>query len=498
MTTTRSTETTAPPVANNDLIYQLHDTPAFAPAIFAALQHVLASFVGIITPTLIVGGVLGLGAYVPYLVSMALFVSGLGTFIQAKRIGPVGSGLLCLQGTSFGFLSVILSAGFIVKGRGGSEEEILSTIFGVCFCAAFVEIAFSQFINKLRRVITPVVTGTIICLMGLSLIKVAMTDIAGGYGAADLGALHHLGLGGLVLVTIVILNRFPSQVVRLSAVIIGLVLGFTVAWFTGKVDFANMAQVPLISVPMPFKYGFNFDWMAFIPIAVIFLITPLETAGDLTANSIISKQPVKGPLYMRRIKSGVLADGCNSAMAAMFNSLPMTTFSQNNGVIQLTGVASRHVAFYIAGILVLLGLFPAVGAVLQLMPKPVLGGATLIMFGTVAVAGIKILTEAGLHRRNVLIVAISLGLGLGVAAVPEVLSQMPDALKNIFGSPITIGAFSAILLNIFLPEEHLQLEENDYDPEAHLHTVLQNPQDDSAADALNSSRNELNVAPRTS
>ena len=498
MTTTRSTETTAPPVANNDLIYQLHDTPAFAPAIFAALQHVLASFVGIITPTLIVGGVLGLGAHVPYLVSMALFVSGLGTFIQAKRIGPVGSGLLCLQGTSFGFLSVILSAGFIVKGRGGSEEEILSTIFGVCFCAAFVEIAFSQFINKLRRVITPVVTGTIICLMGLSLIKVAMTDIAGGYGAADLGALHHLGLGGLVLVTIVILNRFPSQVVRLSAVIIGLVLGFGVAWFTGKVDFANMAQVPLISVPVPFKYGFNFDWVAFVPIAVIFLITPLETAGDLTANSIISKQPVKGPLYMRRIKSGVLADGCNSAMAAMFNSLPMTTFSQNNGVIQLTGVASRHVAFYIAGILVLLGLFPAVGAVLQLMPKPVLGGATLIMFGTVAVAGIKILTEAGLHRRNVLIVAISLGLGLGVAAVPEVLTQMPDALKNIFGSPITIGAFSAILLNIFLPEEHLQLEENDYDPEAHLHTVLQNPQDDSAEDAPNSSRNALNVAPRTS
>lgn len=499
MTTTRTTPTTAAPVANNDLIYQLDDCPAFAPAIFAALQHVLASFVGIITPTLIIGNVLGLGAYVPYLVSMALFVSGLGTFIQAKRIGPIGSGLLCLQGTSFGFLSVILSAGFIVKGRGGSEEEILSTIFGVCFCAAFVEIAFSQFINKLRRVITPVVTGTIICLMGLSLIKVGMTDIAGGYGAPDLGALHHLALGGLVLGTIVLLNRFKSQVVRLSAVIIGLALGFSVAWFTGKVDFANMAQVPLISVPVPFKYGFNFDWVAFVPIAVIFLITPLETAGDLTANSIISKQPVKGPLYMRRIKSGVLADGCNSAMAAMFNSLPMTTFSQNNGVIQLTGVASRHVAFYIAAILVLLGLFPAVGAVLQLMPKPVLGGATLIMFGTVAVAGIKILTEAGLHRRNVLIVAISLGLGLGVGAVPEVLSQMPDALKNIFGSPITIGAFSAILLNLFLPEEHVEQEEGEFDPEAHLHTVLQNrPEDDAFDPNLKQLGNEFKADTRLS
>jgi xanthine permease XanP len=478
MTTTSNPNTAAPSAGNNDLIYQLDDRPAFAPAIFAALQHVLASFVGIITPTLIVGNVLGLGAYVPYLVSMALFVSGLGTFVQAKRIGPIGSGLLCLQGTSFAFLSAILSAGMIVKSRGGSPEEILSTLFGVCFCAAFVEIAFSQVMTKLRKIVTPVVTGTIICLIGLSLIKVAMTDIAGGFGAPDLGALHHLGLAALVLTTIIVLNRFKSQVVRLSAVIVGLILGFAVAWYTGRVDFANMAEVPLISVPVPFKFGFSFDWLAFVPIAVIFLITPLETAGDLTANSIISKQPVKGPLYLRRIKSGVLADGCNSAMAAVFNSLPMTTFSQNNGVIQLTGVASRHVGYYIAAIFIILGLFPTLGAVLQLMPKPVLGGATLIMFGTVAVAGIRILAEAGLHRRNVLIVAISLGLGLGVAAVPAALSQMPDFLKNIFGSPITIGALSAILLNVFLPEEDLEQEDDDYEPESHLHTVLQNPQDD--------------------
>ncbi|WP_095601084.1 uracil-xanthine permease family protein [Pseudomonas sp. PIC25] len=447
------------PTANNELIYQLDDRPAVGPAIFAALQHVLASFVAIITPTLIVGSVLGLGEHVPYLVSMALFVSGLGTFVQARRIGPIGSGLLCLQGTSFGFLSVILSAGFIVKGRGGSPEDILATIFGVCFCAAFIEIVFSQFITRLRKVITPVVTGTIICLMGLSLIKVAMTDMAGGYGAPDLGALDNLALAGVVLVVIVLFNRFQWQVLRLSAVIIGLLVGSLIAWQLGKIDFAGLAEVPLVSIPQPFKFGFSFDLVAFIPIAVIFLITPLETTGDLTANSMISRQPVSGPLYLRRIKSGVLADGCNSAMAALFNSLPMTTFSQNNGVIQLTGVASRYVAYYIAAILVLLGLFPIVGAVLQLMPKPVLGGATLIMFGTVAVAGVKILAEAGLQRRNMLIVAISIGLGLGVAGVPEVLSQMPEAIKNIFGSPITIGAFSAILLNLFLPTDDAQAAE---------------------------------------
>lgn len=439
--------------SGDELIYGLEDKPAPILAAFAAIQHVLASFIGIITPTLIVGGVLGLASEIPYLVSMALIVSGVGTFIQARRIGPVGSGLLCVQGTSFGFLSVILSAGFIVKGNGGGNDEVLATIFGVCFFAAFVEIIFSQFIDKLRRVITPVVTGTVISLMGLSLIKVAMTDMAGGFGAEDLGSLRNLSLALLVLGTIVVLNRFQFQVLRLSAVVIGLTVGYIAAWSMGMVDFSGLTALPAVTIPIPFKYGFEFDLSAFIPIALIFLITPLEATGDLTANSMVSKQPVSGPIYLRRIKSGVLADGINSTIAATFNSLPMTTFSQNNGVIQLTGVASRYVAFYIAGFLVLLGLFPVVGGILQQMPKPVLGGATLIMFGTVAVAGIKILAEANLNRRNMLIVAISIGMGLGVAGVPEVLTNLPQMVQNVFGSPITVGAISAIFLNLFLPEE---------------------------------------------
>ncbi|ROL78088.1 xanthine permease XanP [Pseudomonas chlororaphis] len=463
------------PRYKSDLIYGLEDRPHFSAAIFAALQHVLASFVGIISPTLIFGGVLGLQNETPYLISMALFVSGLGTFVQARRLGPIGSGLLCVQGTSFSFISVLLSAGLMVKGRGGSHEDILSTIFGICFCAAFIEMFLSQFIGKLRKLITPVVTGTIITLMGLSLIKVAVTDMAGGFGAPDLGAASNLSLAALVLLTIVALNRFSHPMLRLGSIVIGLTLGFVVAWLLGRVDMAAMPDVPMVSVPVPFKYGFSFDLIAFIPLAVIFLISPLEAAGDLTANSMISQQPVKGPLYIKRIKSGLLADGFNSMVAAVFNSLPMVTFAQNNGVIQLTGVASRYVAYFIAGLLVLLGLFPVIGAVLQLMPKPVLGGATLIMFGTVAVAGIKILAEAGLHRRNVLIVAISLGMGLGVAAVPEVLRELPKALHNIFESPITVGAMCAILLNIFLPEEFIELEEDEFDPEAATLKVMQDP-----------------------
>lgn len=222
------------PTHTSDLIFALDDKPNFATAAFAALQHVLASFVSIITPTLIVGWTFGLGSETPYLVSMALIVSGVGTFIQARRLGPVGSGLLCVQGTSFAFLSAILSAGFMLKTQGGGPKEILATINGVCFFAAFVEIFLSRFIDKLQRIITPIVTGTIITIIGLSLVKVAMIDIAGGVNATDLGSLDNVGLGILVIVTIVILNRFQWQSLRLSAVIIGLGVGFLMAWLWVK------------------------------------------------------------------------------------------------------------------------------------------------------------------------------------------------------------------------------------------------------------------------
>ena len=221
----------------------------------------------------------------------------------------------------------------------------------------------------------------------------------------------------------------------------------------GKISFANLATLPVVSIPVPFKYGFSFDWAAFLPIALIYLITAIESTGDITANCIVSRQPIKGEGYLQRVKGGVLADGLNSLLAAFFNSMPNTTFSQNNGVIQLTGVASRHVGYYIAAILFVLGMFPIIGGVLQNIPKPVLGGATLVMFGTVAAAGIKILATEQLDRRKMLIMAVSFGMGLGAMMVPDMLSQMPKLVQSIFGSAITTGGLSAILLSVLLPEE---------------------------------------------
>lgn len=440
-------------MAQSELLYNLDDRPAFAQSVTAALQHMLASFVGIITPTLIIGSSLGLESELPYLISMALFASGVSTFVQARTFGPVGSGLIAVQGTSFAFLGAILAAGFAVKNRGGGPDEVLSLIFGICFFGAFVEIALSQFVDKLKRITTPLVTGIIITTIGISLIKVAMTDLAGGFGSDEFGSAHNLALGGSVLVLIVLMSSMGNPWLRLSAILIGMIAGTLYVFLTSGLSFAHLSGLPIVAVPQPFKYGFSFEWGVFIPIAIIYSLTALETTGDLTANSLFCKLPVVGPEYRKRLKGGILADGINSLFAATFNSFPNTTFGQNNAVIQMTGVAARSVGYYIAGLLVLVGLFPVIGGIVQAMPKPVLGGATLVLFGTIATAGVRILASEPLDRRKTLIIATSLGLGLGVMMVPDVLNQAPDLIRNMFGSAITTAGITAIVLVLLLPEQ---------------------------------------------
>ncbi|TEW44084.1 uracil-xanthine permease family protein [Psychromonas algicola] len=455
----------------SELIYKLDDNPGAKESFFAALQHVLASFVGIITPTLIIGGVLGLGSEIPYLISMALMVSGVGTIIQAKRPMGVGAGMICVQGTSFAFLSSVLAAGFIAKGNGGGPDEILSLIFCVCVLGAFVEIAVSQFLVKLKRVITPVVTGTVITIIGISLIKVGFTDLAGGQWLLTnkpefFASFENLFLGVLVMATIIVAHKYGNQWVRLSSIIIGMIVGMIAAMMMGKVNFGAIGQVEnIISMPIPFKYGFSFDLAAFIPVALIYLITAIETSGDITANCIVSKQPIAGESYLKRIKQGILGDGVNSLIAGVFNTFPNTTFSQNNGVIQLTGIASRHIGVWIGAILVIMGLFPHIGALFRALPNPVLGGATLIMFGTVAIAGVKILTHVELNRKNMLTLAVSFGIGLGVLLVPDVINtvaaniggDLGAIIKSVLGSPITASGLTVVFLTLFLgeyPEEY--------------------------------------------
>jgi xanthine permease XanP len=245
----------------------------------------------------------------------------------------------------------------------------------------------------------------------------------------------------------------------MGSIVIGLLVGYIISIFLGMTDFSSLANLPVVSVPIPFKFGLDFDFALFIPFALLYVITTIESTGDLTATSLVSGEPIRGDVYIKRIQGGVLGDGVNSMIAAIFNTFPNTTFSQNNGVIQLTGVASRYVGFFIAGFLVLLGIFPIVGGVMQAMPRPVLGGATIIMFGTVAAAGIKIISTSKIDRRNMLILALSLGLGMGVQVVPNVLDAMPTMIKTIFSSPITTGGLTALVLNIIIPRDKEEMAE---------------------------------------
>ncbi|EHV5552591.1 uracil-xanthine permease [Vibrio vulnificus] len=457
--------TTPNPTRKTDLIYQLNDRPPLPQTLFAALQHLLAMFVAVITPSLIICQALGVSAeQTNTIISMSLFASGISSFIQIRTFGPIGSGLLSVQGTSFNFLGPIIGAGLALKAGGASVESMMAAIFGTILVASFAEILLSRVLEYARRIITPLASGIVVTLIGLTLIQVGLVSMGGGYAAlgdGTFGSLDKLALAGTVLGLIVLLNRAKNPYVRVASIVIAMLVGYVMAYFMGMVDTRQASSSSaLVALPIPMQFGLSFDWSLFIPLVLIFLITALEAIGDITATSEVSGEPVKGPVYMKRIKGGVLADGLNSAIAAVFNSFPNSTFSQNNGVILLTGVASRYVGYFIAGMLVLLGLFPGVASFVQLIPEPVLGGATIVMFGTIAAAGVRIISRVDLDRRAILIMALSFSMGLGIAQKPEILQFMPEFIKSIFSSGVAAGGITAIVLNLLLPEK-LQDEEEE-------------------------------------
>lgn len=430
-----------------DLIYGSDDRPPLREALFAAIQHLLAIFVAIITPPLIIAGALKLDLETTsFLVSMALFASGLSTFVQCRKFGPVGAGLLCVQGTSFSFIGPIIAAGL----SGG-----LPLIFGVCMAAAPVEMILSRTFKYMRSVITPLVSGIVVLLIGLSLIKVGVVACGGGYSAMDngtFGSPQHIGVAASVLLSVLFFNRCKSRYLRMSSIVLGLCIGYVLAFALGMVnmDVAALQNLGVFNIPVPFKYGLDFNIGSFVAVGLVYMITAIEATGDITANSMISGKPIEGEAYLKRVSGGVLADGMSSCVAGMLNAFPNSIFAQNNGIIQLTGVASRYVGYYIAGLLVLLGLFPVVGALFSLMPDPVLGGATLLMFGTVAAAGIRIISAQEINRKATLVLGVSLALGLGVELMPEILSSAPQSIKGIFSSGITTGGLTAILANLLI------------------------------------------------
>jgi len=406
-----------------DLVYGLNDRPKPIIAFLAAFQHLLAIIVPIVTPGLLICLALGVSKEdTNMILSMSLVISGIATFLQCKKVGPFGAGLLIVQGTSFNFIGPIIGIGSAMVAAGTPVESVMAAIFGVVIAGSFIEMGVSRILPWVKMLITPLVTGIVVLLIGLTLIKEGLISMGGGYQAMSNNTFanaDNLIMSCTVLGLIILLNRIRITWVKSSAILIALVVGYVLAGFMGHLDFSGLKDAPLIQVPTPMHFGIDFSWSLFIPMAFIYLVTSLDA---------------------------------NSFLAGIFNTFPSSVFAQNNGVIQLTGVASRYVGIWIAALLVILGLLPAVAGVIQAVPQAVLGGAVMVMFGAVAASGINILSGVHLDRRALLIIAISLALGLGVAQVPQILEHLPELFRNIFSSGVATGGIAALILNIVLPE----------------------------------------------
>ena len=345
--------------------------------------------------------------------------------------------------------------GTALKTGGADVPTMMAALFGSLMLASCTEMVISRILPFARRIITPLVSGVVVMIIGLSLIQVGLTSVGGGFGAManhTFGAPKNLLLAGIVLAIIILLNRQRNPYLRIASLVIAMAVGYLVAMMMGMLPAYN-APGSTFMIPTPLYYGLSIDWNLLLPLMLVFMITSLETIGDITATSDVSEQPVSGPAYMNRLKGGVLANGLNSFVSAVFNTFPNSCFGQNNGVIQLTGVASRYVGFFVAVMLMVMGLFPAVAAFVQQLPEPVLGGATLVMFGTIAASGVRIVSREPLNRRAIMIIALSLAVGLGVSQQPMILQFAPDWLKNLLSSGIAAGGITAIVLNLVFPTD---------------------------------------------
>ncbi|WP_435346718.1 uracil-xanthine permease family protein [Haloarchaeobius sp. HRN-SO-5] len=421
--------------------YGIEDNPGLEEAIPLGLQHLFAMFLSTVALPLVIAGAIGLGpADQQFIVQMALLVAGIATIVQVYPLGPVGARLPIVMGTSAIFVAPLISIG---------NEFGLAAIFGAVLVAAPVEVLIGHYFDEVEDLFPPLVTGIVVMLVGLTLIPVAMQYSAGGPGAPTYGSMENLGLAGLVFVVAVVLNQFFSGFLRAAAVLVAVVVGYLAAIPLGILDLSSVAEAGWISVPTPLAYGLEFEPSAILVVAFAYIITSMETIGDISGTTeAVGRDPTGD-----EVEGGLIADGVMSAFAAVFNAFPNTSFSQNVGLIGFTGVASRFVVGITGVFLVVLGFIPKVAAVVAAMPAPVLGGAAIVLFGMIISIGLRIISRgATLNQRNLTIIAASLVLGVGVEVQSDVLQNVPSDLRVLVGSGLIAGGITALVLNAVLPE----------------------------------------------
>ncbi|MFZ7255264.1 nucleobase:cation symporter-2 family protein [Avibacterium avium] len=428
---------------NNNLLYSVEDKPPFGLSLLLAAQHLLAALGGIIAVPLVIGNVLKLPTEDTItLVNAALLISGVVTIIQCRGLGPIGIRLPSVMGTSFTFVAAALAIGFSEDGVAG--------ILGASLVGSLVMIIGSFFMPYIRKLFPPVVTGTVVMMIGLSLIPVAVDWFAGGQrNDPNYATPENLMMASFVLVIVVILVQWGKGIFSAAAIVIGMMTGYVVALALGWVNFDGVKQAQIFAVPQPLHFGLSFPIAGIIGMSIAYLVTIVESSGNFLALGNATRTEITG----KHLRGGVLCDGLGSALAAIMSTTPFSSFSQNIGVISLTGVASRYVVALTGALLVLAGLFPVFGALIVSIPLPVLGGAGLMMFAMIIAAGIQMLDSIERSKRNGLIIAISIGCGLAVTTRPELLEKLPHFFKEVLGSGITVGSLLALILNLILPQD---------------------------------------------
>ena len=443
------------------LLFGLNDTPPWPTRFVAGLQHLMAIFGGIITAPLIISSGMGLSVTDSnYLITSALVISGLATMVQISKIGVVGSGMLSVQGTSFTFIGAILFAFFNLP-ETMSDAEKLGTIFGTSAICALIVLPLCFYISYLRHIFTPTVAGATVFLLGSTLVLNNINSLSTAFNESvtTFEGIRVLLIAATVFITTFILAYCKYFWLRMTSIVSGLCVGFIISLSLGLIDFSLLSELETTFIPVPFHFGFGFNWGVFLILFPIFIVTITETIGDLTATSSISQEPTSGPVYWERIRGGLLSDLLNSFVAALFSTFPNTTFSQNNGVIRLTGIASRKVGMITALLLIVLGIFPVIGGLFQLLPTPVLTGATMLMFLMVALAGLEIVHKQNNKRSWIIAISAVFG-GWIISETVEYISFLHPQIQMFLQFSVSTGAFLAIALELILPVDPAVIEEH--------------------------------------
>ncbi len=424
-------------------------TPPLAQAAPLGLQHVLAMFASNVTPSIIVGQAAGLAFGSPdliYLIQMAMLFAGIATIFQTVGIGPVGARLPIMQGTSFAFVGVL---------AGVAATLGLGVALTACIIGGAVHFLLGAVIKNLRWLFPPLVTGLVILAIGLYLIPVAIKYAAGGAAqfqmeAESFGSLKHWSVALTVIIVSLVLKFFTKGTLSNAAILVGLLAGYALAFALGMVNFGPVAGAGWFAEIKPLPYGFEFNLGAVIAVTLVSIVSAIETVGDASATA---KAGAGREATDEEISGATYADGLGTAVAGVFGGLPNTSFSQNVGIVGMTGIMSRHVVTIAGLIMIVCGLVPKVGAVIASMPLPVLGGGVIVMFGMVAAAGLNVLAEEKMTRRTMIIIAVSLAFGLGLNLVPTAVQYLPDTLRVLATSAVAPTAIMAIALNLILPRD---------------------------------------------